>query len=443
MAKAINDAVVWHSTRSLLTKPVEAAKARAEALNKDIYTEDSLKAIDEAVAAVVEGKKIDEQAEVDAMADAINDAVDKAEKKPADYSKVNEALEKAEELNRDIYTEDALKAIDEAVAAVVEGKKIDEQAEVDAMADAINDASMAEKKPADYSKVDEALKKVPSDLSGYTEVTVQAVNDAVAAVDRTKTASDQADVDEMAKAIEDAVAALKEQPVKFSYDGQDVSFINKAGSQFGMLTPQDGTTVSISGNNVVIHYVPKNKTTYGGFNWGSVDMLKYGDGTVNPGYDVAFNDDGTMDLTVSKDYCGYAHPIAVVKRSFSKNTWTSADQYYLAIPALKYFDADYSAVEAAKAKVPADLSIYTDASAQAVVKAVAAVIGGKKADEQAAVDAMAQAIEDAVAALKVKTGWQQEGGNWHYYSNGRMLKNAWAKANQGWWTQRGKESVGS
>ena len=285
---------------------------------------------------------------------------------------------------------------------------------------------------ADYTAVDKAIASIPEDLSPYTEVTVQAVNDAVAAVDRTKTASDQADVDEMAKAIEDAVAALKEQPVKFSYDGQDVSFIKKAGSQFGMLTPQDGTTVSISGNNVVIHYVPKNKTTYGGFNWGSVDMLKYGDETVNPGYDVAFNDDGTMDLTVSKDYCGYAHPIAVVKRSFSKNTWTSADQYYLAIPALKYFDADYSAVEAAKAKVPADLSIYTDASAQAVVKAVAAVIGGKKADEQAAVDAMAQAIEDAVAALKVKTGWQQEGGNWHYYSNGKMLKNAWAKANQGW-----------
>ena len=64
-------------------------------------------------------------------------------------------------------------------------------------------------------------------------------------------------------------------------------------------------------------------------------------------------------------------------------------------------DADYTAVEAALAKVPTDLSIYTDETAQALTDAVDAVEEGKKIDEQAEVDAMAKAIEDAIAALKL------------------------------------------
>ena len=66
--------------------------------------------------------------------------------------------------------------------------------------------------------------------------------------------------------------------------------------------------------------------------------------------------------------------------------------------------ADYSAVTAALAKVPADLSIYTDETAAAVTAAVNAVVYDKTPDQQAEVDAMAKAIEDAVAALVKKDG---------------------------------------
>ena len=62
-------------------------------------------------------------------------------------------------------------------------------------------------------------------------------------------------------------------------------------------------------------------------------------------------------------------------------------------------DADYTAVDAALAKIPADLSIYTDESVKAVIEARDAVVRGLKAGEQAKVDAMAKAIEDAVAGL--------------------------------------------
>ena len=60
---------------------VDAAIAKANALNKDNYKDFS--AVETAVKAVVRDKNITEQSEVDAMAKAIEDAMDSLEKKPA------------------------------------------------------------------------------------------------------------------------------------------------------------------------------------------------------------------------------------------------------------------------------------------------------------------------------------------------------------------------
>ena len=65
---------------------------------------------------------------------------------PADYAKVDAAIAKANALNKDDYKDFA--AVENAVKAVVRGKNITEQAKVDAMAKAIEDAIAAlEKKP--------------------------------------------------------------------------------------------------------------------------------------------------------------------------------------------------------------------------------------------------------------------------------------------------------
>ena len=65
---------------------------------------------------------------------------------PADYAKVDAAIAKAKALNKDDYKDFA--AVENAVKAVVRGKNITEQSEVDAMAKAIEDAIAAlEKKP--------------------------------------------------------------------------------------------------------------------------------------------------------------------------------------------------------------------------------------------------------------------------------------------------------
>ena len=58
----------------------------------------------------------------------------------ADYTAVTAAQEAAVAIDRDKYTEESLAVLDEAVAAVVTGKFESQQAEVDAMAKAINDA---------------------------------------------------------------------------------------------------------------------------------------------------------------------------------------------------------------------------------------------------------------------------------------------------------------
>ena len=80
------------------------------------------------------------------MAKAIEDAIAALVYKGADYAKVDAAIAKANALNKDNYKDFA--AVEAAVNAVVRGKDITEQAKVDAMAKAIEDAIAAlEKKP--------------------------------------------------------------------------------------------------------------------------------------------------------------------------------------------------------------------------------------------------------------------------------------------------------
>ena len=118
---------------------VDEAIAKAKALNKDNYKDFS--AVETAVNAVVRDKNITEQSEVDTMAKAIEDAIDALQYKDADYTKVDAAIAKANALNKANYKD--FSAVEAAVNAVVRGKNITEQSEVDAMAKAIEDAIAA------------------------------------------------------------------------------------------------------------------------------------------------------------------------------------------------------------------------------------------------------------------------------------------------------------
>ena len=184
---------------------VDAAIAKANALKKDDYKDFS--GVEAAVNAVVRNKNITEQSEVDKMAKAIEDAIAALQYKDADYTKVDEAITKANTLNKDDYKD--FSAVDAAINAVVRGKNITEQSEVDKMAKAIEDAIAAlQYKDADYTKVDAAIAKANA-LNKDNFKDFSGVEAAVNAVVRDKNFTEQSEVDKMAKAIEDAIAALQ------------------------------------------------------------------------------------------------------------------------------------------------------------------------------------------------------------------------------------------
>ena len=184
---------------------VDEAIAKADALNKDNYKDFS--AVETAVNAVVRDKNITDQSEVDAMANAIEDAIAALQYKDADYTKVDAALAKANALKKDDYKD--FSAVETAVNAVARGKNITEQAEVDAMAKAIEDAVAAlQYKDADYTRVDAAIARANA-LNKNDYKDFSGVECAIRAVARGKNITQQAEVDAMAKAIEDALAALQ------------------------------------------------------------------------------------------------------------------------------------------------------------------------------------------------------------------------------------------
>ena len=129
---------------------------------------------------------------------------------PADYTAVNDAIASAEAIDGSLYANYG--DVEAAINNVDRSKSKMQQADVDAMAQAIENAITAlQYKDADYTKVDEAIAKANAlNRDAYTDFT--AVEAAINAVVRDKNITEQNEVDAMAKAIEDAMAALVEKP---------------------------------------------------------------------------------------------------------------------------------------------------------------------------------------------------------------------------------------
>ena len=186
-----------------------------------VYTDESVAALNTAVDGVVRGKAFVSQANVDAMAQAIEDAIAALQYKDADYTKVDEAVAKANALNKDNYKD--FSAVEAAVNAVVRDKNITEQSEVDAMAKAIEDAIAAlQYKDADYTKVDATIANANA-LNKNDHKDFSSVEAAVNAVVRGKNITEQSEVDKMAKVIEDAIAALEKKPASIKPGTSDKS----------------------------------------------------------------------------------------------------------------------------------------------------------------------------------------------------------------------------
>ena len=117
---------------------VEAAIARATALDSSLYTNYS--AVEDSINSVDRAKSKAQQTEVDAMAKAIEDAVFALQYKGADYTKVDAAIAKANALNKDNYKDfSAVEAAVKAVVRdknITKQSEVDAMAK--AIEDAIN-----------------------------------------------------------------------------------------------------------------------------------------------------------------------------------------------------------------------------------------------------------------------------------------------------------------
>ena len=113
-----------------------------------IYTDESVANLYSAVEALRGYRDLAQQSDVDKMTNDINDAVEALVYKSADYTELDKAEEAAKALNKDDYED--FSEVEKALAAIDRTKNITEQADVDAMAKAINDAvaNLVKKTPA-------------------------------------------------------------------------------------------------------------------------------------------------------------------------------------------------------------------------------------------------------------------------------------------------------
>ena len=130
-----------------------------------IYTNESVANLYSAVEALRGYRDLAQQSDVDKMTNDINDAVEALVYKSADYTELDKAEEAAKALNKDDYED--FSEVEKALAAIDRTKNITEQADVDAMVKAINDAvaNLVKKTPASSQPDSVSSSDASSDMS--------------------------------------------------------------------------------------------------------------------------------------------------------------------------------------------------------------------------------------------------------------------------------------
>lgn len=296
-----------------------------------------------AINAVDWNKNIFQQAEVEAMAQAILEAIDVLTLAPADYTCVSNAIDHESVLgNMDDYTDESLNNLDSVVNSVEMGLTADKQDIVNGFAQAILDAIDAMVlKPANFEELDKAVSSANS-IARYNYNDLSELDAALAMVDRTKNCREQADVDAVTQAI---ITALGNLTLKSA----DYTYVNNA-----IKAAQD-------------------KIEYSEYEYtqASIDYLQ----------GVIDSIDWELNILYQADVDAYVESINAAAK------------------ALEYVVADYSGVDAAIER--ANALVRTDyVDMTAVDSAILGVETGLQVDRQAEVDAMAQAINDAIDSLE-------------------------------------------
>lgn len=376
--------------------------------------------------------KTADQATTDAALTALEAGYAKLEIKDADYTALNTAKSAAAAINADNFEKDAnWTAFQNAYTAaqnIAADLDITHQAEITAAATALTNA-IANLTPkaqgADYTNLDSAIaaaQKIVDEqqASWYTTDSWSAMTTALAAakaVSRNLTIADQATVEAAATALNSAVNGLVEAAANYTN-------IDALIKECDALNQADYTAASWSNLSAALTAA---KTV-------ARDLKAKNQATIDTAYN---NLKAAKDALVTLGKADYSELIAEINKGttytedyYTAESWAAyqivlasaqamvdagnlkedqqaqitkmVEDLIAAKAALVLVGADYTAVDAALAKIPSDddlAAYYTTATAEAVIAARNAVVRGKTKDKQADVDKMAADIESAVAAL--------------------------------------------
>jgi len=348
---------------------LDAAIADVPAYAQSYYTEATWSAYATALAnanAVDRNLKSTAQGTVDTATTNLVNAKAALALKDADYSAVTAAAGRVDPASAEaiaLYTPESLAAFTNAINAVVYGKKINEQDAVNAMAAAINAVVLE-----------------------YKAANTQPLTDAIAAANAINSANYTTDsYNALAAKVSDGQALLATD-----LDVRDNAAIQAAADA---ITAKIGELVALGADYTALEAA---KARFTGLTVANYTAESYA--AAQAAYDAAAAVPAGLDITHNDEIAAKAADLDA------------------AIDALVEADANYTAVDAALATVPTvwtksytsklgdkskyTFNIYTADSKAAVDNAVAAVVRGKKAAEQADVDAMATAINNAVSGLQ-------------------------------------------
>ncbi len=397
-------------------------------------TEDFVKAL--AAAKTILDAKTADQPTTDAALKALEDGYAKLQIKGADYTALNAAKTTAANIKAENYEQDAnwtaFQTAYDAAKAIADGLDITHQTEITAAATALTTAigkltPKVVEEDADYTTLNAeiaASQKIvdTEQASWYTETTWSAFTTALAeakAVPAGLKKSSQGTIDAAASALNAARTGLKDAAA--SYTALDALI-----GECDALNSADYT--SVSWQNLTIALTAAKAVAR--------DLNARDQGTIDTAYN---NLKAAKDALVTLGKANYQPLIDEINKGtaytedyYTADTWAAyqtvlteaqamvaagdlkedqqsqisaeVEKLVDAKAALKFVDADYTAVDAALAKIPSDddlAAYYTTDSATAVIAARNAVVRGYNKTKQPDVDKMAADIETAVANLKL------------------------------------------
>ncbi|MCI6928060.1 MAG: hypothetical protein MR759_02150 [Ruminococcus sp.] len=397
-------------------------------------TEDFVKAL--AAAKTILDEKTADQPTTDAALTALEAGYAKLQIKSANYTALNAAKDAAANIKAENYEQDAnWTAFQNAYRAaqnIAAGLDITHQTEISAAATALTNAianltPKVVEEDADYTVLNAEITASQNivdteQASWYTEATWSAFTTALAEAKAVPTGlkkSSQGTIDAAASALNAARTGLVEAAA--NYTNLDALI-----RECDALTAGDYTSVSWQNLTIALNAAKalardikaRNQATidtaYSNLNAAKDALVPLGKANYQPLIDEINKGTAyTEDYYTTESWAAYQTVLAAAQAMVDADNLKEDEQAQItkmvedliaAKAALIFVDADYTAVDAALAKIPADADLaayYTNDTATAVIEARNAVVRGYNKTRQPDVDKMAADIETAVANLRL------------------------------------------